>query len=241
MDQPETVSGTGGGWRGGSDASGADRFPSRSYGAIRRRFNAGLLALLVVVATTWPAMAAPRKLLALGDSLTAGYGLPAPDGFTARLEAALRAAGRDVSVMNAGVSGDTTAGGLARVDWALADKPDAALVALGANDALRGLSPADAERNLDAILAKLKAAGVPTLLVGMMAPPNLGRDYGVAFDGIYRRLADRHGVALYPFFLDGVAADPGLNQGDGIHPNAKGVAIMVERIRPAVERLLDGK
>ena len=244
MDQPETVEGTGGGGMGGSIASGADRVPSRSYGANRRRFNAGLLtgvlAGALFLAGLGAAAAQPVRLLALGDSLTAGYGLAPAEGFTARLEAALGARGREVKVINAGVSGDTTAGGLARIDWALGDRPDAALVALGANDALRGLDPAEAERNLDAILARLAKAGVPTLLVGMMAPPNLGRDYGAAFDGIYARLAERHGVPLYPFFLDGVAADAALNQPDGIHPNARGVAVMVERILPAVERLLDG-
>ncbi|BBK40791.1 arylesterase [Allostella vacuolata] len=241
MDQPETVEGTGGGGMGGSIASGADRVPSRSYGANRRRFNAGLLAGVLFLAGLGAAAAEPVKLLALGDSLTAGYGLPASEGFVPRLEAALRARGRQISVINAGVSGDTTAGGRARIDWALGDRPDAALVALGANDALRGLDPAEAERNLDAILARLGKVGVPALLVGMMAPPNLGRDYGAAFDGIYARLARRHGVPLYPFFLDGVAADPALNQPDGIHPNARGVAVMVERILPAVERLLDRK
>ena len=235
---------TGGGWRGGSGLSWADRVPSRTYGVLRRLVNATLAVLLLAGAATTagggPVAAAPLKLLALGDSLTAGYGLPTQDGFTARLEAALRAAGRDVTVQNAGVSGDTTAGGLARIDWALADRPDAALVALGANDALRALDPGEAERNLDAILARLTAARIPVLLVGMRAPPNLGRDYAAAFDGIYARLAAKHGVPLYPFFLDGVAAERELNQQDGIHPNARGVAAMVERILPAVSALLKG-
>ncbi|WP_374449116.1 arylesterase [Stella sp.] len=213
--------------------------PPRRYGPLRRFVNAAPLLLLFLLGWAGDAAAAPRKLLALGDSLTAGYGLPAGDGFTARLEAALRSAGRDVTVLNGGVSGDTSAGGLARLDWALADRPDAALVALGANDALRGLDPAEAERNLSAILARLAEARVPALLVGMRAPPNLGRDYAAAFDGIYARLAARHRVALHPFFLDGVAADRDLNQQDGIHPNARGVAVMVERILPAVTALLD--
>ncbi|MCC7275481.1 MAG: arylesterase [Alphaproteobacteria bacterium] len=216
----------------------AGRRPPRRYGALGRLFNAGALILGLILAPG--AMAASVKLLALGDSLTAGFGLPTGDGFTARLQRALRAAGYDVTVVNGGVSGDTSAGGLARLDWALADKPDAALVALGANDALRALEPAQTEANLDRILARLKAAGVRTLLVGMLAPPNLGREYGAAFDAIYARLAERHGVPLYPFFLDGVAADAALNQPDGIHPNAAGVAVVVARMLPAVTRLLDG-
>ncbi|MGE0723165.1 MAG: arylesterase [Alphaproteobacteria bacterium] len=180
------------------------------------------------------------RLLALGDSLTAGFGLAPEDGFTARLERALRARGREVTVLNAGVSGDTSAGGLARIDWTLADKPTAALVALGANDALRGIDPARTFENLDRIVARLKAEGIPTLLVGMLAPPNLGREYGEAFNALYPRLAAKHGVPLYEFFLDGVAAEPALNQADGIHPNAAGVRVMVERMLPAVERLLAG-
>ncbi|MGE0716735.1 MAG: arylesterase [Alphaproteobacteria bacterium] len=235
MVRPRVVDGTG-----GTRPPAAGREPPAEYGPSRRRFNAGAAALAVTIALfAFPVIAAPQRLLALGDSLTAGFGLPVEDGFTAQLGRALKAAGRDVAVINAGVSGDTTAGGLARIDWALADKPDAALVALGANDALRALDPARAEANLDRILARLKAAGVPALLVGMLAPPNLGRDYGQAFDGIYARLAERHGVPLYPFFLDGVAADPKLNQPDGIHPNAAGVAVVVERMLPAVAKLLD--
>lgn len=181
----------------------------------------------------------PPVLLALGDSLTAGYGLAARDSFPAQLEAALRAKGRAVRVVNAGVSGDTSAGGLARLDWALADKPDAALVALGANDGLRGLEPARLAANLDAIVARLRAAGIKVLLVGMEAPPNLGREYATAFRAAFTQVAQRHRVALYPFFLDGVAADPKLNQKDGLHPTAQGVAVMVARMLPQVEALLD--
>lgn len=230
------------GWQGGRrDRSrpGPGRDPSARYGLLRRIVNAVAITVSLAVATAVGAVAAPVRLLALGDSLTAGYGLPAQEGFPARLEAALRAAGRDVRVLNAGVSGDTTAGGLARLDWALADRPDAAMVALGANDALRALPPEQAERNLDAILTRLAAAKLPVLLVGMRAPPNLGREYGTAFDGIYARLAAKHRLALYPFFLEGVAAQSELNQQDGIHPNARGVAVMVERILPAVVALLD--
>ncbi|OJX81787.1 arylesterase [Magnetospirillum sp. 64-120] len=183
--------------------------------------------------------AAPVTLLALGDSLTAGYGLPATDSFPSQLQKALQAKGRAVRVVNAGVSGDTSAGGLARLDWALADKPQTAIVALGANDGLRGLDPAKMEANLDAIVTKLQNAGVKVLLAGMEAPPNLGPDYGQAFRGAYARVAERRKVAFYPFFLDGVAANPALNQKDGLHPTAQGVAIIVGRMMPTVEKLLD--
>ena len=178
------------------------------------------------------------RVTALGDSLTAGYGLPADETFTVQLEIALRAAGAKVTIANAGVSGDTTAGGLARLDWVMADEPELVIVELGANDGLRGLDPAMTYRNLDRILARLAAAGARVLLAGMYAPPNLGREYGEAFDTIYPRLAEKHGVALYPFFLEGVATDPALNQHDGIRPNAAGVAAIVERITPYVLALL---
>jgi len=183
--------------------------------------------------------ATPVTLLALGDSLTAGYGVATKDSFPSQLEKALQAKGRAVRVVNAGVSGDTSAGGLARLDWALADKPQAAIVALGANDGLRGLDPAKMEANLDAIVSKLQAEGVKVLLAGMEAPPNLGPDYAQAFRGAYARIAERRKVALYPFFLDGVAANPSLNQKDGMHPTAQGVAIIVGRMMGAVEKLLD--
>ena len=185
-----------------------------------------------------PAGAAERTILALGDSLTAGYGLAAEDGFVPRLEAALDRAGVPVKVVNGGVSGDTSAGGLARVDWLMAEKPDLVIVELGANDALRGLEPSDTRRNLDALIARFRKAGVEVLLAGMQAPPNLGREYGAEFNRIFPELAKRHKVALYPFFLDGVAADPALNQADGIHPNAKGVSVIVERMLPEIRRVL---
>lgn len=209
---------------------------------VRRDFVRYGLALALVNAVFLP-MAAPQalaetRILALGDSLTAGYGLGASEGLTAQLEKALKRKGVAARVLNAGVSGDTTAGGLARIDWALGDKPDVAIVALGANDMLRGLDPAKTEQNLDGILTKLKAAKVPVLLLGMRAAPNLGREYGGRFDAIYPALAQRHGVLLYPFLLDGVAAEPRLNLPDGIHPNAAGVAAIVERLVPYVERLI---
>ncbi|MFQ3622752.1 MAG: arylesterase [Acetobacteraceae bacterium] len=178
------------------------------------------------------------RILALGDSLTAGYGLARAEGFVAQLEAALRARGVRARVLDAGVSGDTTAGGRARLDWALADRPDVAIVALGGNDGLRAIDPAATHANLDAILRRLKERNVPALLAGMLAPPNLGAEYGEAFREAFARLAREHDVVFYPFFLDGVAADPALNQPDGIHPNARGVAVMVERILPSVEALI---
>jgi len=181
----------------------------------------------------------PVRLLVLGDSLTAGYGLPQGQGFVPRLQAALRAQGHDVQVLDAGVSGDTTAGGLARLDWALADQPQAVIVELGGNDGLRGLPPRETRANLAAILDRLKARGIPALLAGMLAPPNLGADYGREFAEVFKSLAGEHPeVIFYPFFLEGVAADPALNQPDGIHPNAKGVEEIVRRILPMVETLL---
>ncbi|ALG71987.1 acyl-CoA thioesterase [Azospirillum thiophilum] len=186
------------------------------------------------------AAAAPVKLLALGDSLTAGYGLAEPQGFTRQLEKALSGKGYSVTVINAGVSGDTTAGGRARLDWALADKPDAAIVELGANDMLRGLDPDQARANLDAILKTLTERKIPTLLAGMFASPSLGKPYTDRFNAIYPDLAKSYDLPLYPFFLDGVALDRTLIQQDGLHPNAQGVAVIVERILPSVTALLDG-
>ncbi len=180
----------------------------------------------------------PWRLTVLGDSLTAGYGLTAEEAFPAQLERALQAQGLAVSVSNAGVSGDTTAGGLARLDWALADRPDLVIVELGANDALRALPPAATAANLDAILTRLQQRKVAVLLAGMVAPRNLGRDYYGNFDAIYPRLAAKYQVPLYPFFLDGVAGDPALNQADGIHPNPRGVAKIVRRIMPLVQKTL---
>jgi acyl-CoA thioesterase-1 len=215
---------------------------STGYG----RFAAAVNSLLVTILLCLPALfgaahaqSTPVKLAILGDSLAAGYGLKPEQAIPARLEAALKAQGRNVAVINHGVSGDTTAGGLERVDWMLADKPDIVLVELGANDALRALDPAGTERNLDTILTKLKAAGVTVWLAGMLAPRNFGPEYAAKFDGLYKRLAERHDVPLYPFFLDGVAQDPALNQGDGIHPNPKGVEVIVERLLPFVTKNLD--
>ena len=194
------------------------------------------LALLFFAAT--PAFAAPVKILMIGDSLTQGYGLPPGTEIPAVLEAKLRTAGVNVTVINAGVSGDTSAGGLARLDWSLADHPNAAIIELGSNDALRGIDPAQTEKNLSAILAKLKAGHIPVLLLGAQAPRNLGPEYARAFDPICPRLASQYGVLLYPFVLDGVALNPKLNQADGIHPNPAGVKIVVERMLPNVMKLV---
>ena len=195
-------------------------------------------ALALLALTAAGAAAAPVTILALGDSLTAGLGVGLAEAFPVRLEAALKAKGHDVKVINAGVSGDTAADGAARLDWALAEPVNAVIVELGANDALRGLPVAQAEQALDRLLAALAAKKLPVLLAGMRAPPNMGPEYQAAFDGMYERLAAKHGVLLYPFFLDGVAADPKLNQGDGMHPSPAGVDVIVARMLPSVEQLL---
>lgn len=209
-----------------------------------QHFNALLLSsLLLAISLLGGATAAraePAVILAFGDSLTAGYGLPAEDSFTSQLEQALRDAGQDVVVRNAGVSGDTTAGGLTRLAWTLSERPDLVILELGANDGLRGIDPAATRANLDAILGELTGRDIAVLFTGMRAPPNLGADYTRAFDGLFADLATKHAVAFYPFFLDGVAAQPDLNQDDGIHPNADGVAIIVERLLPHVLAALNG-
>ncbi|TVR09422.1 MAG: arylesterase [Salinarimonadaceae bacterium] len=205
---------------------------------------------LLVLALALAAVAAPRSggvaqagealtIVALGDSLTAGYGLPASESFPSRLEAALRERGHHVKVINAGVSGDTASGGRDRLDWSVPDEADGVIVALGANDMLRGFDPGLTEQALEAIVARLKERGMGVLLAGMMAGRNLGPQYVERFDAIYPDLAERHGVALYPFFLDGVAGEEAYNLDDGIHPNAEGVAIMVERMLPTVEAFIE--
>ena len=185
------------------------------------------------------AVAAPVQLLILGDSLTAGYGLPIPDGFQARLTAALKAKGADVVLVDGAVSGDTTADAAARLDWVLAGgRVDAALVELGGNDGLRGLDPAAMQRNLTHILDVLAANHIPVLLSGMLAPPSLGADYGDRFQDVFTSLGKQPGVIYDPFFLAGVAAHPALVQADGIHPNAAGVDVEVARLLPMVLRLI---
>ena len=185
-----------------------------------------------------PVFARVPVILDFGDSVTAGYGLAPEQAFPARLQAALGQQGIEVRVINAGVSGDTTAGGLARLDWALADKPDLVILALGANDALRGIAPATVRDNLDKMIRKIEANGAKVLLIGMLAPPNWGAEYESAFDRIFPDLAKAHNVQLYPFFLQGVAMKPELNQPDGLHPNERGVAVLVDRLAPVVARLV---
>ncbi len=198
-----------------------------------------LVCSLFICALAAPARAAPIRLLILGDSLAAGYGLPRGDGFQAQLLDALKRRGRDVALIDGAVSGDTTAGGKSRLDWVLADGADAALVELGGNDGLRALPPSATEANLGAILDALRTKRIKVLLSGMLAPPNLGPDYTGGFSGAFARLGARPGVIFDPFFLDGVAGDPALNQADGIHPNPEGVRRIVARILPLVETLLD--
>ncbi len=198
-----------------------------------------ICAIMVLIATPLHVAEADEiRLLALGDSLSAGYGLPPGEGFTDQLEITLRREGLDVRVLNGGVSGDTTAGGLARLEWMLSDAPDAVIIELGANDGLRGLDPDDTRANLDSILGKLNQREIPVLLTGMLAPPNMGSEYGEDFNGLYPLLADQHQVAFYPFFLEGVAGNLELNQTDAIHPNTKGVAEIIIRILPSVKALL---
>ena len=174
------------------------------------------------------------QLVGFGDSLMAGYQLPPGDGFPARLEAALKAKGLDVAIADAGVSGDTTSGGLSRIDWSVPDGTKAVLLELGANDMLRGIDPKLARANLAAMLERLKERKIPVLLMGMRAAPNLGADYQKAFDAIYPDLANQYGAEFYPFFLDGVAGTPGLNQADGMHPTAAGVDAIITRLAPVV-------
>ena len=225
------------GRRGRTGAQGYQPAPhSRTARLVTGVARAWLLSCLALAAAGLVAETRTEalRILMLGDSLTAGYGLASRDGLPAKLEAALRERGLDARVIDAGVSGDTTAGGLARLDWALVDRPHAVVVALGANDALRAIDPAVARSNLDRLLAALSERGLPVLLAGMLAPRNLGAEYGGRFDAIYPELAERHDVLLYPFLLDGVATVPALNQSDGLHPNAAGVEVIVRRILPSV-------
>jgi acyl-CoA thioesterase-1 len=195
-------------------------------------------AFLGLAATCGPASAAAVKIVALGDSLTAGYGLPAASAFAQQLQAAMRARGDTVEITNAGVSGDTADDGLARLDWSVPDDTDAVILELGANDALRGVDPARPRQALDEILGRLQARHIKVLLCGMRAPPNLGQDYTRAFNAVFPELAAKHKVPLYPFFLDGVAANPKLTLPDGMHPTAEGVAIIVQKIIPQAEELV---
>jgi acyl-CoA thioesterase I len=220
----------------------ASRAQGRSYGAAIWRVQALTAALGVALALLMTGFASaqerPVKLVALGDSLTTGLGLPQAEAFPAKLAQALKAKGLSVEVSDAGVSGDTASAGLARLDWSIPEGTDAVIVELGANDALRGVDPKVTRGALDAILKRLIERHVAVLFAGMRAPRNLGADYAKKFDAIYPELAAAHGVLFYPFFLDGVVADAKLNQRDGIHPTAKGVDVIVARILPKVEELV---
>ena len=197
-----------------------------------------VLALLALPAADTVALAKP-KVVVLGDSLAAGYGLAPGESFPERLQDALDAAGVEATIVGAGVSGDTTTGGLARLDWSVPTDADAVIVELGGNDALRGVPPARTRANIETIVSRLKERGAAVLLAGMMAPPNMGADYQQEFDGLFADVAKRSEVGFYPFFLDGVAADPALNLPDGIHPNARGIDVIVQRILPSVKALIE--
>lgn len=208
------------------------------------RFKAAIplfAALVFAALLVGPLKAEDRTLqiVGFGDSLMAGYQLPPEDALPVHLERALIAAGRKVVLTNAGVSGDTSAAGLARVDWSVPDGTDGVILELGANDALRGVAPEETERNLEEIIKRLRGRGIDVLLVGMMAPPNMGTDYRDRFNPIYKRLADKYGLEFYPFILDGVVTEAGLKIEDGMHPNAKGIAVITQRMLPVVERFLD--
>ncbi|MCA0255751.1 MAG: arylesterase [Proteobacteria bacterium] len=204
------------------------------------RFKAAVLQIAVIALMTLPgvASAATLKLVGLGDSLMAGYQLPADQSYTAQMEKALKAEGFDVTIENAAVSGDTTSGGLARADWSVPDGTDGVILELGANDALRGIAPEETEKNLDALIARFKERGMAVMLMGMVAPPNMGEEYAARFNPIYARLAGKYQVPLYPFFLDGVVQDERLKLSDGMHPTGEGVGIMVQRSLPALKDFL---
>ena len=195
-------------------------------------------ALVCVLALGGPALAETFRIVGFGDSLMAGYQLGPDEGFTPKLQAALKARGHDVEVANAGVSGDTTSGGLARLDWSVPDGTDLVILELGANDMLRGLSPSITGQNLDKMLAGLKKRGIPVVLAGMYAAPNLGKDYADAFNAIYPALAEKYGVPLIGFFMEGVAANAALQLEDGLHPNPAGVDAMVKNALPVIEPLI---
>jgi len=199
------------------------------------------VALVLALLARGPTAAAGDRsvrIVVLGDSLTAGLGLPADEAFPAKLERALKAKGLAIEVINAGVSGDTASGGLARLDWSVPEGTDAVILELGANDMLRGIDPKLTRQALEEIVRRLSARGVPVLLAGMRAAANLGNDYGRAFEALYSDLAGRYDLLLYPFFLDGVVGEAGLNQSDGLHPTAAGVDAIVARILPKVEELV---
>lgn len=220
---------------------------NRRYGILRSFYQSVVVICLMLVSQvgmSQAATAAPQAVLAFGDSLMAGYQLRPGEGFAPQLEAALRARGRDVKVIGAGVSGDTTAQGKARLNWVLAgmkQKPDLVILELGANDMLRGQPPATAKANLDAMITSFKARGIPVMLAGMLAQPNLGASYTKEFNALYPALAKKHGLAFYPFFMDGVATVPGMQISDGMHPSPRGVKVIVGKMVPLVEKALDAR
>ena len=201
-------------------------------------FKALMVALVVTFLSPVLAFAAP-KLVVLGDSLSAGYGLGPGESFPEKLQSALDADGVEAQVVGAGVSGDTSSGGLARLDWSVPADADAVIVELGGNDALRGLPPAATRTNIETIVSRLKERGTAVLVAGMLAPPNMGRDYQQEFDPLFAEIAETQGALFYPFFLDGVAGEPKLNLPDGIHPTAEGIDVIVERILPSVKALIE--
>lgn len=215
---------------------------SSTYGfyamAFKRFVLSSLMAAFSLMAVSLAARADSLPMVGFGDSLMAGYGLNPGEGFPEKLQAALVARGHDVVITNAGVSGDTTSGGLARLDWSVPDGTRVVILELGANDMLRGVSPTIVEKNLDAMITRLKERGMVVVLAGMLSAPNMGEGYKAAFDAIYPRLAEKHGLTLYPFFLDGVAGDGSLIQEDGLHPTAAGIDKMVERFLPTMEKVL---
>jgi acyl-CoA thioesterase I len=195
----------------------------------------GLFVIGWITAAIGVSRAEPMRIVAFGDSLSAGYELPENEGFPKQLEAALKAKGLDVIVENSAVSGDTSSGGLERLDWSIADGTTMVVIELGANDALRGIDPALTRSNMDAMITRLKARNIKVVLAGMLAPPNMGEAYAKPFNAIYPELAAQHQTALYPFFMDGVIAKSDLKLSDGLHPNAKGVAVIVSGILPIIE------
>ena len=228
--------------RGGTTARRGLRPYGRRFALVQSAAAFFVAALLFLIGSSAMASAQtsmkPLKLVAFGDSLTAGYNLPGSAAFPTVLEQALRQKGLAVEIVNAGVSGDTTQGGLERLDWSVPDGTDGVILELGANDALRGVDPALTRKNLEAIIARLTERKIPVLLAGMYAPRNLGEDFAKRFDAIYPELAKTHGLVLYPFFLEGIAGDRALNQADGLHPTADGVAVIVRTILPTVERFI---
>ncbi len=198
-----------------------------------------LLTLLLATGVTKVAKAETMNIVAFGDSIMAGYEIAKEDAFPAQLEKALKDKGYDIAITNASVSGDTTAGGLSRLDWSIPDGTDGVILELGANDALRGISPAESRQNLMAMIERLKERGIPVLLSGMQAPPNMGSDYAAKFNPIYPDLADQYGLVLYPLMIEAYVLDPKLKISDGLHPNPQGVAAMTESFLPTMEKFLN--